>query len=328
MVFGYKMRLRRGTSATETAVALALLVTIISAGAWMLSEETQGIFAQVAQLPGGDAPARSRATVAKAPKATAPVEPKAESLANIGQHWHHWLVIGLLTAGAAAQVWLVVRLWKRNSKPREEDTDFPQEEAELANLHPSLVDKRQDLLLQMFHLQQRGQLLSVRVKDVMSRSLLTCTPETPKDEVLEAMKQRGIRHMLVCQGEMQLVGVVSVRDVAQRDGKTAQQLMSQNVVTLASDTELIPAVTTLMNRRVSALPIVENNKLVGILTTSDLMLLLQCMFLMEQRTASETGESVRQTKSLRGKEPSPRDTASLMDGLVPGALAAALAARS
>lgn len=54
--------------------------------------------------------------------------------------------------------------------------------------------------------------LDLRVEDVMTAPVHTCTPSSTIDELMEEMTERRIRHLPVCEGE-QLVGIVSIGDV-------------------------------------------------------------------------------------------------------------------
>ena len=48
--------------------------------------------------------------------------------------------------------------------------------------------------------------------DLMNRSVITCTPESSTQEIMEQMLMGQIRHLPVVQGEA-LVGMISVGDV-------------------------------------------------------------------------------------------------------------------
>lgn len=54
--------------------------------------------------------------------------------------------------------------------------------------------------------------LDLRVEDVMTSPVHTCTPSSTIDQLMEEMTERRIRHLPVCEGE-QLVGIVSIGDV-------------------------------------------------------------------------------------------------------------------
>ena len=64
---------------------------------------------------------------------------------------------------------------------------------------------------------------TTRVADVMTRDLTVVTPERSLEDCLELMRERGFRHLPVCQGKL-LRGVISLRDllahaVVEKDGE-------------------------------------------------------------------------------------------------------------
>ena len=89
-----------------------------------------------------------------------------------------------------------------------------------------------------------------------------------------------------------MLGVISDRDLTQRVGRYARDIMSAKILSAAPETELIPAVTMMMNRGISALPVLQQGKPIGILTTTDVMLVLQCLMLIKQRDELATAETL------------------------------------
>jgi CBS domain-containing protein len=62
-------------------------------------------------------------------------------------------------------------------------------------------------------LDERGaELLSAPVSDIMTRGVLTCSPEDTVDSLAETMTERRIRHMPVLR-DGRLAGIVSIGDV-------------------------------------------------------------------------------------------------------------------
>lgn len=55
--------------------------------------------------------------------------------------------------------------------------------------------------------------------------------------------------------------------------KTARDIMTPNPVTAARDTDIVEAARTMLERRFNGLPVVEDGKLVGMITQSDLVAL-------------------------------------------------------
>jgi CBS domain-containing protein len=54
---------------------------------------------------------------------------------------------------------------------------------------------------------------SMKVSEIMSRSLLTVTPEMTFEESLRAMEQNGVYHLLILDAENRYQGMLSVSDL-------------------------------------------------------------------------------------------------------------------
>jgi CBS domain-containing protein len=53
----------------------------------------------------------------------------------------------------------------------------------------------------------------VRVRDVMTRDVVCCSPETDLEEASAIMRDRRIRHLPICADDGQLHGLVSIGDL-------------------------------------------------------------------------------------------------------------------
>lgn len=117
----------------------------------------------------------------------------------------------------------------------------------------------------------------MRVQDVMTRKVETISADEPARAALERMRSRRIRHLVVTRGS-QLLGVLSDRDLtslADRGSvETVGDRMTASVVTAKPDTTIRQAANLLRGRTIGCLPVEENGRLVGILTTTDLLELL------------------------------------------------------
>ena len=67
--------------------------------------------------------------------------------------------------------------------------------------------------------------------------------------------------------------------------------MTADPITVTPDSLINPAITQLVNRHISCLPVVEDGRLVGVLTTTDLMLTLQCTLQLLHRVAVEATDA-------------------------------------
>lgn len=111
----------------------------------------------------------------------------------------------------------------------------------------------------------------------MSREPVTVAPEFSVVDVMGLMRARGIRHVLVIDGE-RLAGIVSNRDVRRLPiggersvprSTPVARVMTESPLTVSPDTLLTVAARELLDRKIGALPVVEDDRPIGILTRSD-----------------------------------------------------------
>ena len=127
----------------------------------------------------------------------------------------------------------------------------------------------------------------MRVKDRMRRSLVSVAQSDTLDHALRTLKQFNIRHLPVVKGD-RVVGIVSDRDVkkaapSQFDYPTAEEfraftsavtvkeIMTKEVITVSPLTPIEEAACLMNQKRIGALPVVQEGRLVGILTEADVL---------------------------------------------------------
>jgi len=106
-----------------------------------------------------------------------------------------------------------------------------------------------------------------------------CTPTMTLDEVAKLMVHNDCGEIPIVDGSDQLVGVITDRDIVCRvvaEGKnptayTAEQFMSQPIVTVPADTPLEEVVATMEKHQIRRMPVVdEQGSCVGIISQADL----------------------------------------------------------
>ena len=124
------------------------------------------------------------------------------------------------------------------------------------------------------------------VRDWMTTHVHTATPDSSVSDVMYQMRERKITHVPVVQDEA-LVGIISDRDIKQyipSKGTSldvyelnyllakskARDVMKKPVVTAAPETPVEEAAMLLHDRKIGCLPVVDNGKLVGIISDQDL----------------------------------------------------------
>ena len=123
----------------------------------------------------------------------------------------------------------------------------------------------------------------LRVRDAMTRDVVTIGPEAGVGEAWGLCRERNIRHLPVVEGE-KLVGIVSDRDLrdvspprATHDQENTlgyvrvREIMSTDVVTAHPLDTIEHAARVLYEKNFNGLPVVADGELAGIITSTDLM---------------------------------------------------------
>jgi acetoin utilization protein AcuB len=124
------------------------------------------------------------------------------------------------------------------------------------------------------------------VAQFMTPNPFTLEPEDSLMQALEIMRLRGVRRSPIVLGGV-LVGLLVEGDLkraepstlsqSQEDftrvmeGTTISRIMIQNPVTVTPATALVEAARTLHSTKYGSLPVVEDERLVGILTDNDML---------------------------------------------------------
>ncbi len=114
----------------------------------------------------------------------------------------------------------------------------------------------------------------MRMQDIMKTDVETIDHDAPASRAREVMKARRIRHLVV-RRDGRFVGVVSERDVGgprgAAPGGTVGAVMSRGIVSVPSDATLRQAANLLRGHVIGCLPVIEDDRLVGIVTISDVL---------------------------------------------------------
>lgn len=117
----------------------------------------------------------------------------------------------------------------------------------------------------------------MRMQDIMKKKVETVSTGMSAETAQQQMRAKRIRHLVVTAGSA-VTGVVSERDLDRlgsfRQTETIGEVMTTPVVVARPRTTLREAANLLRGRTIGCLPIVEEGKLVGIVTTTDLLELL------------------------------------------------------
>lgn len=116
----------------------------------------------------------------------------------------------------------------------------------------------------------------MRLQEIMSTQVVTIGPDASARSAWTLMEREGIRHLPVME-DGRLVGVISERDLggpkggALRRGRKVHELMSAQTASAKPGTTLRQAANIMRGRLVGSLPVLEDGRLVGIVTATDVL---------------------------------------------------------
>lgn len=143
----------------------------------------------------------------------------------------------------------------------------------------------------------------LKVKDIMTKDVVTVTKETTVMELAGIFSQRHLSSLPVLDQSGALIGIVTETDLVEQDknlhiptvisifdwviylesdkkfekelkkmtGRTVGDIYSSDIVTVSPDSSISDVADLLSSRKITALPVVEGGKLVGIISRIDLI---------------------------------------------------------
>lgn len=116
-------------------------------------------------------------------------------------------------------------------------------------------------------------------KDIMSTDIAVCRKEDTLHDAAVKMKERNVGVIPVCSDNQELLGVITDRDLVLRgyadkkpDTTKVQEVMSDKLHYTAPGTSVQEASSLMAEKQIRRLPVVDNGKLVGIVSLGDLSL--------------------------------------------------------
>lgn len=123
---------------------------------------------------------------------------------------------------------------------------------------------------------------------IMHTELITVSPSTSLEDANIIVKKKKIDHLLVVNDSGKLVGILSDKDLKQYWASPAttlskselnyllqqvivEMIMIKTVITISPDTTVERAALIMQEHDINALPVMEDDKLVGIITSTDVM---------------------------------------------------------
>ena len=118
----------------------------------------------------------------------------------------------------------------------------------------------------------------VLVRDIMSKDVKKVRPDSSLKEVVVTMNKFDIGSIIVVQGKRP-VGIITERDILRRivqpcltpETLTARQVMTSPLLTISETASIDEAAKIMAKEKVKKLPVMAKQKLVGIVTFTDIV---------------------------------------------------------
>ena len=127
----------------------------------------------------------------------------------------------------------------------------------------------------------------MKVRELMTGAPITVSPDTPVFDARQTMVKERIRHLLVTDAG-RLVGIITDRDIrlnlpSQATSLsmwevnyllaklTVSKVMTKSVIIVGPDQEAADAARLLLEHKIGALPVLDGEHLLGILTETDVL---------------------------------------------------------
>ena len=113
------------------------------------------------------------------------------------------------------------------------------------------------------------------VKDIMTKNVVSVCVENSVFEAAELMSSKQVSCLVIMDGEMP-IGIVTERDIVRRvvakkmplETKVLE-IMSKSLITVDADASLKEAARLMSSNKIRRLPVLKQNKLVGIVVAAD-----------------------------------------------------------
>jgi signal-transduction protein with cAMP-binding, CBS, and nucleotidyltransferase domain len=120
---------------------------------------------------------------------------------------------------------------------------------------------------------------SMYIHEIMSKNVVKVNHEISALEISKIMVKRGVSSVGIIDNANKIIGIVTEKDLIREvcaknilaDTLTAAKIMSSPLITISKNSTINDAAKLMVEKKIKHLAIYENNDIIGIVTTSDLI---------------------------------------------------------
>jgi CBS domain-containing protein/ribosomal protein S27AE len=113
--------------------------------------------------------------------------------------------------------------------------------------------------------------MPMKASEIMTRDVIVILDEATVEDAARALARNRISGVPVVNDAGALVGLVTEHDLIAKAGRVVADIMTRGVISVTPDTEVEQVQHLLTNQRIRRVPVVDNNRVVGIVSRSDLV---------------------------------------------------------
>ncbi|NJK81845.1 MAG: CBS domain-containing protein [Chloroflexaceae bacterium] len=111
----------------------------------------------------------------------------------------------------------------------------------------------------------------MKAREIMTSNVVSVREDNSVEDAARLLARHRISGMPVVNRTGVLVGLITEHDLIAKSGTIVADIMTQNVITVGADTDVESVAHLLANQRIRRVPVLEDGKLVGILSRADLV---------------------------------------------------------
>jgi CBS domain-containing protein len=111
----------------------------------------------------------------------------------------------------------------------------------------------------------------MNVREIMTSDVISVSEDSTIENAARILARHRISGLPVLNADGSLTGLVTEYDFISKQGHTVADIMSRGVISVTEDTDVEEVSHLLTNRRIRRVPVLRGDRLVGIVSRSDLV---------------------------------------------------------